>query len=103
MSDIISVSESQGGFRILYEDGTTSLCTRYGGRPLAGHNESYFVVEDRDYFFVLDADGDVCGSIQRLAGSRVSSVTSDSVVIRDGQYLKRYDMQGNLTGTRQVL
>lgn len=100
--EIIDVSESREGFRITFDDGDTAYCCRYGGCELLGFNEDYFVVEDHDYYVVLDPDGEIAGMIQRLAGD-LSTVTSNSVVIRDGDYLKSYSMNGNLRGVKQVI
>lgn len=102
MADIIDVSQSGGGFRILFEDGSTRQCNRYGDCELLGHNDEFFVVEDYSYFLVLDPDGDVHGRIPRMAGE-VTSVTGHSVVLRDGNLVKSYDMRGNQKSTRQVL
>ena len=99
--EIIDVSESREGFRIVFESGDTRYCTRFGGCELLGHSGDFFVIEDCDYYLVLDPDGDIQGRIQTISG-RVSSITSNSVVIRDGQYLKSYDPYGNLKSTRQV-
>jgi hypothetical protein len=99
--EIIDVSENNAGFRVTFEDGGQAYCTRYRGARLLGFNGGYLVVEDFDYYFILTPNGDVTGSIQKISG-RVQSVTGNSVVIRDGAYLKCYDMRGNLKSTRQV-
>lgn len=99
--DIIDVSESYGGFRIVFDDNTSIQCNRYGDCPLVGNNNEFFVVEDSSYFLVLDPSGDVEGRIQKSQGDRVTSVTFNSVVVRKGDYLYVYDMQGNQKTSRQ--
>ena len=103
MADIVSVQKSYGGFKILLEDGSSRQLQSYGSGELVGHNSESLVVEDNGYALILDLDGRVQGRIQLFADMRVTSVTHNSVVVRESGYIKIYDMRGNRTSSRQVL
>jgi hypothetical protein len=99
--EIIDVSESNSGFRITFESGNRIYCNKYSGCNLLGFNSDYFVVEDYNHYLILTPACEVNGHIQTISG-KVHRVTSNSIIVRDGDYLKTYDMRGNFKGSRQV-